>query len=265
MLPRTFCHIPGIGPKTERRLWQQGALDWEHFLAEPTRFSAARSRLPQALDIVRRSRDALARQDAEFFAGMLPSRETWRAWPEFPGRVVCLDIETDGGTEAENITVIGIADGSGLRQFVRGENLLEFEDALDDTAVLVTYFGAGFDIPVLRRAFPRMPWNRLHFDLCPAMRRLGYRGGLKAIEHQLSVARAPEVQGLDGWAAVRLWREWQYGSEEARRLLLAYNAADVLNLAPLAEITYGRFLALCGGQEPSAQLGASDGQPYADN
>ncbi|MFO7958364.1 MAG: hypothetical protein R6X33_14855 [Candidatus Brocadiia bacterium] len=29
MLRNTFCHIQGIGPKTERRLWEAGVTCWE--------------------------------------------------------------------------------------------------------------------------------------------------------------------------------------------------------------------------------------------
>ena len=28
MLQNTFCHIPGIGPKTENLLWSSGVLAW---------------------------------------------------------------------------------------------------------------------------------------------------------------------------------------------------------------------------------------------
>ena len=29
MLQNTFCHIPGIGTKTEQRMWSAGVLSWE--------------------------------------------------------------------------------------------------------------------------------------------------------------------------------------------------------------------------------------------
>ena len=28
MLTSTFCHLPGVGPKTERKLWAAGYLSW---------------------------------------------------------------------------------------------------------------------------------------------------------------------------------------------------------------------------------------------
>jgi uncharacterized protein YprB with RNaseH-like and TPR domain len=50
------------------------------------------------------------------------------------------------------------------------------------------------------------------------------------------------MQGLDGWDAVRLWNRWRYGHDPAAlELLLAYNAADAMNLEPLADYLYDRF------------------------
>lgn len=236
MLQRTFVHVHGIGYQTERRLWRQGADCWDTLLARPGDFQVPEGRKAALLDMVARSRGALARGDYRFFQRALAPRDHWRAWRAFPGRVAYLDIETDGGRGPQSVTVVGISDGVTLRQFVRGENLLDFPDALDEAAVLVTFFGGGFDLPVLRQTFPRLRFDQLHLDLCPAFRNLGFRGGLKRIEAELGIERSPATRGLTGWDAVRLWRQWLRGSEEARDLLLAYNAEDVMNMAPLAEI-----------------------------
>lgn len=241
MLEKTFVHVQGIGYQTEKRLWTQGADCWQSFLADPASFRIPRLPLASVLDVVSRSPDALDRGDYRFFQQRLASRDHWRALHAFPGRVVYLDIETDGGTDFDSVTVIGLYDGSELKQFVRDRNLLEFEEALDETALIVTFFGSGFDIPVLRRAFPRMPFDQLHLDLCPTLRRLGLKGGLKSIEQQLGLARSVETTGLGGWDAVRLWREAKWGSEEALQLLLSYNAEDVINMAPLARFAFDRL------------------------
>jgi uncharacterized protein len=234
LLEKTFLHVQGIGAPTERRLWEQGADCWETFLRNPTAFKAARARLAGTLETIRGSQAALARGDHRFFADRLPAREQWRTLDAFPGRIAYLDIETDGGTGFDSVTVVGLYDGRTLHQFVRGENLLDFPEAMEDVSVLVTFFGGGFDIPVLRRAFPRLRFDQLHVDLCPTLRRLGLKGGLKRVERQLGIRRSKATTGLDGWDAVRLWREWRYGREESLRTLLAYNGEDVLNLEPLA-------------------------------
>src|SRR5436305_846875 len=40
MLRHTFCHLPGVGESTERRLWARGLTTWDAALAD------TRSRLP---------------------------------------------------------------------------------------------------------------------------------------------------------------------------------------------------------------------------
>jgi uncharacterized protein YprB with RNaseH-like and TPR domain len=78
-----------------------------------------------------------------------------------------------------------------------------------------------------------------HVDLCLTGRRLGYRGGLKAIETQLGINRRKDVRGMNGADAVRCWNRWRHSrDEEARTRLLRYNEADCVNLKPLAERFY---------------------------
>jgi hypothetical protein len=101
--------------------------------------------------------------------------------------------------------------------------------------VLVTFFGSGFDLPVIRRSFPGITLDQLHVDLCFLLKRIGLSGGLKRIESQLGIRRRPETEGLDGWEAVRLWHAYQAGSDEALDLLLTYNKEDVMNMEPLLE------------------------------
>jgi uncharacterized protein YprB with RNaseH-like and TPR domain len=238
MLERTFLHVPGIGARTERRLWEAGADCWDTFLLRPTGFPVPKNRLLSTLEIVGKSPAALGRGDHRYFERLVPQREHWRALHAFPGRVRYLDIETDGGTDFDSVTVIGLYDGAKVQQFVRGENLLEFPEALEDCALLVTYFGGGFDIPVLRRAFPSVRFDQLHLDLCPTLRRLGLTGGLKSVERQLGIRRSERTRGLAGWDAVRLWNEWRWGKEASLRTLLDYNGEDVINLAPLARLAY---------------------------
>jgi len=80
------------------------------------------------------------------------------------------------------------------------------------------------------------------FDVCFAARRLGLRGGLKNIELELGFPREYNIQGLNGWDAVHLWRAWQAGDEDAGAKLCQYNEADVKNLEILANHIYEEFL-----------------------
>src|SRR2546423_1488828 len=165
MLESTFLHCQGVGCKTERKLWELGARTWSEFLetADDLRVSGSmRLRLRQT---VAESTLRLEAGDYAWFARMLPQREHWRALPVFRDRIAYLDIETTGGVEPHDLTVVGIYDGRELRQYVRGRNLHEFPKAIADRALLVTFFGTGFDLPFLRRAFG-MEFPQLHIDLC---------------------------------------------------------------------------------------------------
>ena len=95
MLKHTFIHIPGVGPKRELGIWRAGIRDWSDFLER------GHEVLPPGLynlgrPVVERSLKAMERPGglAEL-AGMIPSAEHWRFFPEV-NRVVYLDIETGG-------------------------------------------------------------------------------------------------------------------------------------------------------------------------
>ncbi len=143
--------------------------------------------------------------------------------------------------DPNDLTVVGVFDGWRLRQYVRGQNLEQFPEALQDAAILVTFFGSGFDLPFLRRAFPHLPMPQMHVDLCFMLKKLGFRGGLKRIETQFGIQRSPQTTGLSGWDAVRLWREYRRGRESSLETLLAYNAEDVRNMTVLLSEGYRRM------------------------
>jgi len=251
MLTATFAHAPGIGPVTERRLWEAGILSWEQALAAPPGdLPLTRAQRALLLPTLEQSVESLLRGDYRWFARALPAREHWRAASHFADRIGFLDIETNGGVSVDAITVIGVYDGRESRLYVKYRDLHAFADDAERFACWVTFFGGGFDLPLLRRRFPHLPFDQLHVDLCPALRRLGYKGGLKHIERQLGIRRPPEVEGLDGWHAVQLWREWRRsGNPDALRLLLAYNRQDIENLPPLLAFAGERLRAASGFPE----------------
>jgi len=241
VLEHTFCHVPTIGPKTERRLWRHGILSWDDALATQN------LPLPPAkADAVRREAEAsaahLAARDAAYFAQRLAAEHDWRLFGEFRHSVAYLDIETTGmGGPDDYITAIGLYDGRSFRQFVYDDNLLDFRDAIEQYRLLVTYNGKCFDLPFIR-GFLGLPMRQAHIDLRYALARLGYRGGLKGCERQLGLDRG-DLAGLDGFFAVRLWFDYQNnGNRRALETMLAYNAADVLNLQTLMVFAYNRML-----------------------
>ncbi len=177
------------------------------------------------------------RREIGFFADRLPSAEVWRLYEAFRDRVVYLDIETSGGwMGVDEITVIGTYDGSCVRSFVSGMNLEEFECYISGFDLIVTFNGTSFDLPFIRRSFPNIALPPAHIDLRFPLKRIGYRGGLKRIEKQIGIERLSEISRMDGFDAVRLWRDHQWGDRCALDTLLEYNKADVVNLQPLTEL-----------------------------
>lgn len=248
MLTSTFIHVQGVGYTTERRIWEMGAQTWEQFLDMHPMLPLADAKKALILPRVEESISSLAERDYAFFARTLPSKEHWRAVSEFGGELAYLDIETTGCGWNDQITVIGLYDGFDMQTFIRGKNMDEFPAAVSNFKMLATFFGSGFDLPFIRRTFPDLKLDQLHVDLCFLLRRLGLTGGLKRIEGKLGVMRCPETEGLDGWDAVRLWREYRRGSDEALELLLLYNKEDVINMKALLE--YG-----CDGLAKALSVG----------
>lgn len=246
MLQSTFVLLKGVGECTERRWWDHGILDWRTFLDSPSPagLGAGRKTLYDR-DIAAAIRH-LEEGRARYFARCLKPRDHWRLFDAFKPKAVYLDIETTGEPPASGeVTVVGLyADGC-LTQLVRGDSLTEarLTRVLAPYDLIVTFFGSVFDLPYLREKFPGLTLDQPHMDLCFAARRLGLAGGLKHIEAQMGLERADDVQGLDGWEAVRLWNEWQRGRADSLERLLHYNAADVRNLEPLARSFFDRLAA----------------------
>lgn len=243
MLTSTFCHIPGIGLQMERTLWAAGIHTWEtlrerragDFPLGPGRERIVRPFIDQSFVHLRQ-------RNARFFAGLLPAEQHWRIFPEFRESLAYLDIETTGmGTPDDHITAVALYDGRNLRSFVDGRNLDQFEEALGEYEVIVTYNGKCFDVPFIRHAMG-IPLDQVHIDLRYVLKSLGYAGGLKACERKLGIGRGV-LDGMDGFFAVLLWEDYtENANERALDTLLAYNALDVVNLERLMILAYNMKL-----------------------
>jgi len=257
MLTATFVHAQGVGFDTERSLWRQGALDWRLFLEKYDDLKAPQAAKTLLRETALRSIEALENRNVAYFARNLMQREHWRALDSFD-RIGFLDIETNGQRSGGCITVIGISKGDedSYRAYVKHRDLDEFVDDCRNYDGFVTFFGGGFDIPVLVGQYPELTSvfkDRLHVDLCPALKRLGLSGGLKRIERQLGISRGPDTDGMDGMDAVRLWRAYRsgrHGAEDALRVLIEYNKEDVLNMRALLAWALPR-LRLANGYDES--------------
>lgn len=261
MLHHSFIHIPGIGITTERLLWANGIRHWDDVQEPlPEAVPAAKARL-----LIRHAaecRRLLADNPIEF-GKRLPVVERWRLFPAFRAKVAYLDIETTGhfGPQAA-VTAIALYDGRTVYSYVQGENLPRFAEDIGRYEMLVTYNGRAFDVPVLERAFG-IRLRHLHLDLRYILHRLGIKGGLKGCEKRFGLDRA-ELAGLDGYAAVLLWQEYQRsGDRRVLDTLLAYNIEDTVNLETLMVHAYNLNLAATPFAENyRLPLPASPPRPY---
>ncbi len=81
MLRHTFCHLPGIGPRTERRLWEAGCTSWEAALAPGPMWPAPLARLPS--DPLRDSLSHYQGRNPAWFGQRLPAAQSWRLYHDF--------------------------------------------------------------------------------------------------------------------------------------------------------------------------------------
>lgn len=240
MLTNTFTHLPGVGLQTEQRFWAAGVRSWDDFAqADALRLSAKKLELYR--DYLAQSAQALAAEPS-FFTRLLPASQHWRLFPHYRQAVAYLDIETTGlDRDQGEITTIALYDGARVRYYVNGDNLGDFADDIQQFKLLVTYNGKTFDQPFIERFF-RITLNQAHIDLRYVLHSLGYRGGLKSCEKQFGLDRG-ELDGVDGYLAVLLWREYkESGNPKALATLLAYNIQDVVGLEVLMVAAYNLHL-----------------------
>ncbi len=242
MLRQSFIHIPGVGHKTERKLWGQGIRSWQDARRNGKILGQGVSGLTRIQEHLRESEVQRKARNILFFLQHLPKRETWRLYPDFAKDLVFLDIETTGlSVTYDEITVIGLYDLQEVRFFIRGHNLDDFPSALDGYKIVVTFNGSLFDLPFIRAGFPDIKLPPAHLDLRFLLRRLGLSGGLKRIEGQLNISRSRRLEGVNGYEATVLWNRYLRGDRSALQLLLEYNHADITNLKTLLDYAYSRL------------------------
>jgi uncharacterized protein YprB with RNaseH-like and TPR domain len=240
MLKNTFCHFPGIGLSTERRLWDFGVQCWEDlFSADIVNLSWKRR--DSLADHIRESLEHFEKNNSKYFAELLPSDQQWRLFPDFREKVAYLDIETTGLSDNDQITTIVVYDGESIFTYVQGQNLNRFKEDIRKYSVIVTYNGKCFDVPFLQRYF-KITINQAHIDLRFVLQSIGYRGGLKECERRLGIDRG-NLADVNGFFAVLLWEDFRKNkNQKALETLLAYNIQDVVNLEALMIIAFNKKL-----------------------
>jgi len=239
VLRHTFCHAPGVGIRSEARLWATNIHTWDDLLALETRPSCLKPKAYKDLrEYLEASIHALEVNEPQFFTEHLPKEQHWRCFEEYRTTTAFLDIETNGGVRGEEyITTIAVYDGQRTYTYVYGLNLNAFVRDIQRYSVIVTFNGKSFDIPKIRR-YLGVDLDHCHIDLRYVFARLGFKGGLKRIEELFGIDRE-ELDGIDGWFAVKLWQAYlKDRNEKALETLLAYNMLDVVNLEKLMIIAH---------------------------
>ena len=247
MLESTFQHLPGVGEKSEAKLWAKGVTSWQTLIENG---GVGRSLHAGVLESMGRLEDL----DHNYFRKMIPGSLTWRAFESFRDHACFLDIETTGlSPERHKVTTVCIHSPKETLSFISGENMDELGSALAGYKYIASFNGARFDLPFLTRSL-RLKFPQIHLDLMYPLKRLGYSGGLKNIEKQLGLTR--EADGVTGYDAVRLWKAYKsnriievagrkVGGEKALDLLVEYNREDTVNLETLCDFAVGKLTESC--------------------
>lgn len=239
-LENSFVIAPGIGEKTEQRLWREGIKTWDGFEGNDVVGAATHEKAASFLDKARKN---LSVGNAPFFAHHLPSGGSWRMYEDFRDDAAFFDIETTGLDRERNVvTTISVYHEGETTTLVRGKDLSaeRIESLLGAASVMVSFNGKRFDIPFLKHNFD-ISINTPHIDLYYLCKRLGLSGGLKRIEQELGVDR--DLEDIDGREAVRLWKQYQRGEDEALETLIHYNQLDVVNLEDVLDLVHAKLRA----------------------
>ena len=242
MLKNTFQNLPGVGTKTEQRIWAAGILDWDGFKTPfPTKRLRLSLRRIEAYDrYIQESKKQLEHHNPKYFAECLPPNLHWRLFPEFRDSTVYLDIETTGlDSYYGSITTIALYDGLVISWYVKDQNLADFKTDIQKYSTIISYNGKCFDVPFIESNLG-IRLDHVHIDLRYVLASLGFKGGLKRCETLLGMDRG-DLAGIDGFFAVLLWNDYQTNNDpKALETLLAYNIQDVVTLENLMVTAYNK-------------------------
>lgn len=242
MIRNSFIFLDGVRFQKEKMLWSQGIKNWDDFLdAKSIPGIGALAKYHHNRQIMK-AKENLYALNSEYFKKIIPQAEHWRLYEFFREEAIFLDIETTGLDFESNINVIGLFDGINTKIMIRGINLdyKILQKELLNYKLIITFNGAAFDVPFLKKRYPDLMPNVPHFDLKHCCARLGLTGGLKEIEKQLGIERKNEiVKEFHGGDAAVLWRMYRATMDDYYlNLLIEYNEEDTINLRFIADYVY---------------------------
>ncbi len=160
----------------------------------------------------------------------------------FPDRILFLDIETTGLSHFyDEITIVGWTFGGTARTLLKGQDPSPLVKDAARAKALVTFNGIRFDTKFIAKELPQVTLPETHIDLMYLCRRVGLKGGQKAIEKELGIRVRANLAEMDGAAAVVLWHRYMRGDAAALRKLIHYNRADIAAMGAILDLTVPRF------------------------
>ena len=239
MITNSFIFLERVGNKLEKNIWKNNVHDWENFLKKDKINGLSKSRKLYYDRKILEARKNLFDANSSYFLDVLPQPEMWRLYDFFKEDAVFLDIETTGLSKIhDDITVFGLYDGINTKTMIQGINLdyHALKKELQKYKLIVTFNGASFDIPFIKKRYPGLIPGIPNFDVRSLASRLGLNGGLKKIEKDLNIKRKEIVDEFNGGDALTLWRMYRAtGDEYYLNLLVEYNEFDIINLKIVAE------------------------------
>jgi 8-oxo-dGTP diphosphatase len=269
---QSFAWVRGIGDRVEHALWRAGVRGHTDFNKRFEQLEGIESVIAreQVIRIKQNLSEDHNRTDAERWDAV-PARHRWRLLEAWRETTTALDFECDRSGAP---TVMGVSDdGSSYTAFVDQETMRWWLDGaaeslpgrwtstgadsglLDGLAcrfqpfeaapkslrrdgLILVFGGRKFDVSMLRKVYDGEPLPERFGDLLDLARRAKRRGGLKAVERALGIARATRIADLRGRDAITLWARVEAGGEQAFWAfadLVAYNRADTVNLFELRD------------------------------
>ncbi len=236
MLTASFACFNGLSRSAEQKIWELGCLSWDHFKYLPDK-TFSKKKTETVSSEIEHARIALKAGMPDYFLNRFSSPDKIRVLNRFQKQTAIIDIETTGLTSRDYITSIAVLKHGGINMFVRGINLFDFLEILQDVKLLITFNGTRFDLPFIRRCFS-IDLGIPHLDLMPVLKQLGFTGGQKKCEESARLKRSYS-EGMAGQDAVELWNVWKAtGNRSSLSQLMIYNAEDVFMLEKLAIRAY---------------------------
>lgn len=241
MLKYSFIQFPGVGDKTEEKLWKDGILTWADYQALPKPPVTPRLHGKIATGILD-SQKALDQRDIAYFRECFPKEELWRLYADFLAETAFVAVvgSSDDAATAD-LLAASVTTVEGTTLFRKGQNLDELAAFLKPYRMIGSFAGENYDLPLLGRFVADLGEGRVLLEVRSALKRLGYTGGAVSIEKALGMLpmEAPEELPVEELAVLYLAGE--NGSSIARQRFETLLYHDSSALKPLMDFAHARL------------------------